>query len=448
MYNTIMKPNIIFYFSDQQRYDTVNETVTPNLYRYAKTEGIELTDTHTCQPVCGPARACIQSGLYASKNGCYKNDISLNEKLPCLAKLMESGGYDTAYVGKWHLASDHFNHAKTAIPKEKQGGYGYIRMADCLEFTSNGSSGYVFDSLGKKIEFNGVRSDCINGFATEYIENRESEKPFFLFISQLEPHHQNDSNKFECAPELKGKFDEYPIPRDLLQNGGNAKNNYSDYLALCNRLDKNVEELAECLRKKGLWENTIIVYTADHGCHFRTRNLEYKRSAHDNSTHIPFIIFGGGLPAMLSARGVKAKLPLVYDELFSLIDFTPTLLDMAGTDAPKSFDGYSLLNFLRGSITARRNVFIEISESQLGKAIRTKDYIYSVRAPNSLGITSAHAKRYRENLLYELKTDSDNMINLVKNKKYKLIREKLRDELLTEIAKTSDTAPIIKRKIF
>lgn len=77
--------NIIFYFSDQQRWDTFNETLMPNLFELAR-EGTTFENYYTCQPVCGPARACIQTGVYATKSGCYKNGISIKGEETTLAQ--------------------------------------------------------------------------------------------------------------------------------------------------------------------------------------------------------------------------------------------------------------------------------------------------------------------------------------------------------------------------
>ena len=117
--------NIIFYFSDQQRWDTVNEEVTPNLCRLAR-EGVKFENNFTCQPVCGPARACLQSGLYATQNGCYFNGIALPRDIAPLARYFNNAGYQTAYIGKWHLASDRLPgigvHCESKpVPKDRQG---------------------------------------------------------------------------------------------------------------------------------------------------------------------------------------------------------------------------------------------------------------------------------------------------------------------------------------
>ena len=222
--------NIIFYFSDQQRWDTVNEEVTPNLCRLAR-EGVKFENNFTCQPVCGPARACLQSGLYATQNGCYFNGIALPRDIAPLARYFNNAGYQTAYIGKWHLASDRLPgigvHCESKpVPKDRQGEYQYWRAADVLEFTSHGYDGYVFDGDGNKIDFKGYRADCINDFALEYLDKRDKSKPFFMFVSQLEPHHQNDHGKYEGYKPTVEKFKSYPLPDDLTFLKGDYREMY------------------------------------------------------------------------------------------------------------------------------------------------------------------------------------------------------------------------------
>ena len=149
------KKNIIFYFTDQQRWDSFTEDIMPNLTALAQ-EGVTFDNCFTCQPVCGPARACLQSGVYATETGCFRNDIALPEDTHTLADCFTASGYETAYIGKWHLASDKDNdYKKSPIPAERLGGYGYFRGADVLEFTSDSRGGYVFDEKGEMIDFSG-----------------------------------------------------------------------------------------------------------------------------------------------------------------------------------------------------------------------------------------------------------------------------------------------------
>lgn len=432
-----MMPNIIFYFSDQQRWDTVNEEATPNLMQLAR-EGIQFENSYTCQPVCGPARACLQTGMYATQCGCYWNGVPLPQTIRPMAEYFNEAGYETAYVGKWHLASDRlpnvgFHCEKTAIPKERQGGYkNWWRAADVLEFTSHGYDGYVFDAEGNQIDFKGYRADCINDFALEYLDQKTSDDPFFLFISQLEPHHQNDRHCYEGPKETVEKFRDYPIPPDLSFLEGDYEKMYPDYMAAINRLDENVGRLVAKLKEKGLYENTILIYTSDHGSHFKTRNLEYKRSCHDSATHTPLIIRGGPF------QGGKKE-----ERLVSLIDLPPTMLDLAGIPIPKSYMGHSLVRELAGEEPERDCVFIQISESQCGRAIRTKQYKYSVRALAPTGYTIHRSPVYFEDYLYDLTKDPIEKNNLIKDRSYAFVRQKMKKLLLREMERAGEKKPVI-----
>ncbi|MEG2396683.1 MAG: sulfatase-like hydrolase/transferase [Oscillospiraceae bacterium] len=431
-----MKPNIIFYFSDQQRWDTINNEVTPNLMKLAS-EGIKFENSFTCQPVCGPARACLQTGLYATQNKCYWNGIPLPSDIKPLAEYFNDAGYETAYVGKWHLASDRlpnigFHCEKTAVPKEKQGGYkDYWRASDVLEFTSHGYDGYVFDGEGNQIDFKGYRADAINQFALDYLDQKTSDKPFFMFVSHIEPHHQNDHHCYEGPKELVPKFKDYPIPPDLSFLEGDYKEMYPDYLAAINSLDSNVGKLVEKLKEKGIYENTIIIYTSDHGSHFKTRNVEYKRSCHDSATHTPLIISGGAF------KGGKSD-----DRIVSLIDLPPTLLDMAGIDIPKSYSGKSLIKQMNDGIQ-RDCAFIQISESQCGRAIRTKDYKYCVKTLPPIGYVHHSSPIYFEDYLYDLKKDPIEKDNLIKSSEYASVRKELKQKLINQMVNAGESKPTI-----
>lgn len=433
-----MKPNIIFYFSDQQRWDTLNSTLMPNVWELGE-EGLFFENSFTCQPVCGPARACLQTGQFATENHCYWNGIALDESAKTLADHFNENGYDTAYIGKWHLASDRFpgkgiHCEKTAVPPERQGGYKYWRAADVLEFTSHGYDGYVFDENGNQIDFVGYRADCINDFAIEYVNNHNGETPFFMFVSQLEPHHQNDRGHFEGPTDMIDKFRGYPLPEDLTFLSGNYKEEYPDYLASIHSLDENVGKLIKVLKEKGIYDNTVIVYTSDHGCHFKTRNSEYKRSCHDSSIHIP-LVFGGG----------AVNKGEVIDSLASLIDIPPTLLSLADIAIPDSYSG-NILPVCKKDVPERDCVFIQISESQVGRSVRTKEWKYSARAIGS-GWYKPSAVHYFDDFLYDLKNDPYEKNNLVADKNYKTILTQMRALLSREMVNAGEKKPIFHKPL-
>ena len=428
--------NIIFYFSDQQRWDTVNEKVTPNLCQLAK-EGVKFEKNFTRQPVCGPARACLQTGVYATQCGCYWNGIPLPQDITPLAHYFNEAGYQTAYIGKWHLASDRLPgiglHCESKpVPKNKQGEYQYWRAADVLEFTSHGYDGYVFDSDGNKIEFKGYRADCINDFALEYLDNRDTEKPFFMFVSQLEPHHQNDHHTYEGYKETVDSYKDYPLPDDLTFLKGDYKEMYPDYISAINRLDYNVGRLVQKLKDLQIYDDTIIIYTSDHGSHFKTRNPEYKRSCHESASHTPLIIKGGGF------EGGK-----IETRLSSLIDIPPTLLSMAGIPIPDSYMGVDLTKQINNPEEKRDCVFMQISEASNSRAIRTDRFKYEVRDWAVTGYAHHSSKIYFENYLYDLEKDPNEKNNLIKDPRYKHVRQELKYLLLKQMELAQEEPPVI-----
>ena len=267
--------------------------------------------------------------------------------------------------------------------RDRRGGYkDYWMASDVLEFTSHGYNGYVFNADNERVPFTGYRADCINDFAIDFLHTRKGNpEPFFLFVSQIEPHHQNDRRRYEGPDGSKVKFADFEVPGDLKAYSdahadgtdiSNWKENYPDYLGCCHSLDYNVGRLVDTLKEQGMWENTILVYTADHGSHFITRGIEaeYKRTCHDASIHIPLIVTGPGF------EGGKT-----VEHVVSLLDLPATLLDCAGIKKPDEFQGRSLRPLAQNPQMEWEDVaFMQISESRVGRAIRTPEYTYSVRA--------------------------------------------------------------------
>ncbi|MBD3215662.1 MAG: sulfatase-like hydrolase/transferase [Candidatus Lokiarchaeota archaeon] len=441
-------PNILFIFTDQQRFDTMgcygqSLNVTPNLDALAD-EGVKFTNTFSCQPLCGPARSCLQTGLYATQTGCYRNGIALPTNMRTIAHILSENGYSVGYIGKWHLASNGLpsyedigpeaDYRTKPIPEERRGGYkDYWLSSDLLEFTSHPYEGHLFDKDMKKTEFSKYRVDAITDFALEYLENVEKDRPFFLFLSYLEPHQQNDIKKFVGPKYSKQQFSDYEIPDDLKGKKGDWKKYYPDYLGCCHSIDKNFGRINEMLEDVGLDKNTIIFYTSDHGCHFKTRNREYKRSCHESSIHIPLII-----------KGDIFKHGKVVDDLISLIDLPPTILTSANINIPDYMEGRALHDLVEGDSQNWPNeIFIQISESQIGRAIRTEKWKFSVSAPKKNGFLYSKSDSYKEEYLYDLENDPYEQENLIKLAEYKDTKQFLKERLLWFINHMEKEAPEI-----
>ena len=448
-----MPNNIIFYFTDQQRWDTCGcfgqpLDITPNLDALAR-EGVKFDNAFSPQPVCGPCRALFQTGKYPTETGCFRNNIMLPAGVKTLGQYIEEAGYETAYIGKWHLASDGelekppaIDHTVTAIPRELRGGYtGFWRAADVLEFTSHGYDGFVFDENDKRVDFKGYRADCINDMALEFLDGYTGEKPFFMTISQIEPHHQNDRRHYEGPEGSKERFKDFVLPEDLKALGGNAAEEYPDYLGQCASLDENLGRLVAKLKEKGLYENTVILFASDHGSHFLTRNRDehlngyddYKRSCHDACLHVPLVIAGGPY------RGGRT-----VEELVSTASLPKTILALAGVDVGGAMIGENLLDVVEKKADNRPNeIFAQISESRVGRCIRTARYTYSVYAPGVNGGEAAASDRYADDFLYDMEQDPHQLNNVVTDPAYAQVKAELRARLLDWIWQAEGARPVI-----
>jgi len=438
------QPNIIFFFSDQQRWDSCGcygqpLDLTPNLDRMAA-EGVRFENAFTCQPVCGPARACIQTGKYATEVGCHTNHRMLPTGEKTIAHRLSEAGYEVAYIGKWHLASqgprdgaDDFR--ERPVPPDRRGGYKDFWLAsDVLEYTSHSYDGHMFDAQGNRREFppGKYRVDVLTDWAIEYLRARRRERPLFLFISYIEPHQQNDHNHFEGPRGSKERFKDFSVPGDLADAAGDWQVEYPDYLGCVASLDENLGRLRAELENLGMADDTLVFCTSDHGCHFRTRNGEYKRSCHDDCIRIPMVACGPGFAGGKVAGG-----------LASLINVAPTILTAGGVEVPSTMRGRPLQRLVDGS--ARdwpEEVFLQISESHCGRAIRTAKWKYSVRAPEKTG-RDADSEVYVEDFLYDLSADPHERNNLVAEPSLSAVRAELAATLKRRMLAAGEAEPRI-----
>jgi arylsulfatase A-like enzyme len=421
---TMAPPNIIVAFSDQQRWDTLGcygqpLPVTPHLDRMAA-EGVRFANAFTNQPVCGPTRAVVQTGRYATEVGCWRNDLALPTDAPTIARLLSSAGYETGYIGKWHLASTggQQNHHFTGVPRHLRGGYlDHWLASDVLEFTSHGYDGHLFDADERRVDFTGYRVDALTEFALDYLRGRDRRRPFFLFLSYIEPHHQNDRDRYEGPEGSKERWRDFVPPADLAGTGGDWREQYPDYLGCVHALDGGVGRIRAELARLGLAEDTLVIYTSDHGNHFRTRNGEYKRSCHDGSIRIPMLACGPGF------RGGRT-----VERLVSLIDLAPTLAWAGGAVPPRAMRGRPLHEALSAAAWMDE-VLVQISESQVGRALRDGRWKYGVTAPGLNGWDHAAASAYREEFLYDLAADPHERRNLVAEPTLTAVRADLASRL-------------------
>lgn len=428
------RPSLIVFFTDQQRWDTCGcygcpMDLTPNLDAMAR-RGVRFDNTFTCQPVCAPARGSLQTGRHGTAHGVWRNGLALPRDQQTLAHCFADAGYEVGYLGKWHLSGT----KERPVPRELRGGYDrYWEGADILEFTSHPYDARWFDADDREVSYPGYRVDAQTDRAVEFI-TRPREQPFFFFLSYLEPHFQNDMHAFVPPDEYKDSYRNPWVPPDLRPSPGDWYESLPGYYGCVKSLDDALGRILAALESAGTLDDTIVVFTSDHGCHFRTRNAEYKRSCHESSIRIPFVMQGPGL-----------NLGRTAPELVSLVDIPTTILAAAGLPAPDTMQGRDATRLLRGGRQEWEDeVLIQISESEVGRAIRTRQWKYSVFAPDARPWEDPAADRYVERYLYDLYADPYEQVNLVGRKDYDAVRADLKARLVRQMIAAGEAEPVIE----
>jgi arylsulfatase A-like enzyme len=425
---------VLVFFTDQQRWDTTGVhgnpmDLTPNFDRMAQ-RGTHVANSFTCQPVCGPARSCLQTGLYATNTGCFTNGIPLKETSRTLAHHFGEAGYQTGYIGKWHLAE---RGVVGPVPEAGRGGYDYWLASNVLEFTSEAYHTVMYDNEDQPVSLPGYRVDAVTDAAIRYIDGHRQD-PFFLFVSYIEPHHQNHIDDYPPPDGYRERYTGGWIPPDLAALGGSAHQHLGGYYGMVKRLDEALGRTLDALKSLGLLDDTVVMYTSDHGSHFKTRNSEYKRSCHESSIHVPTAFQGPGFDG-----GGRLR------ELVSLVDLPPTLLDAAGIPVPDEMEGRSILPLARGDNEGwPEEVFVQISEAQVGRAVRTRRWKYGVDAPDKSGGRDAGSDRYVEQYLYDLEADPYELTNLAGLESHREVADVLQERLIRRMTEAGEAAPTVQ----
>ena len=439
------RPNVLMICADQFRADFVGanhgnpSARTPHIDALAE-RGANFRQCMSNQPLCSPSRASFMTGRYATETAVWKLGIELDHALPTLATEFRKNGYTANFVGKWHVSQTDLENGEKQLgwiaPGPSRGGFDDVwEGANVLELVSHPYEGNYWDNDGKNIGFKDeYRVDFIANRAVKLIEQKH-EKPWFLFVSQLEPHHQNDVDEFVPPKRYEGKYADPYIPRDLRNLLGNWRSRIGGYYGCVQAIDDCVGTLVAALERTGQLENTIIVFFSDHGCTFRTRLGEYKRSPHDASIHVPFIVAGPGFDQST-----------VIDEVISLVDMAPTLLDAAGIEPAAGMRGKplkALAQHPKVRKTWDSTSYFQISQSICGRGIRTRDWCYCAFDPTVRHGEAEYGTHYQDFALYSVSGDPAQTLNLIGRPEYKEIADELRAELEKRIVAAGERAVTI-----
>ena len=418
------KPNIVFVLTDQWRAQATGyagdpNVKTPNLDALAS-RSINFENAVSVCPVCTPYRASLMTGRYPLSTGMFMNDLYLPSEELCMAEIFKRAGYQTAYIGKWHLDG----HGRDVfIPRNRRQGFDYWKAMECTH-EYNESYYYAGDDPTRRM-WKGYDAYPQTEDTQKYIrEHAKGDKPFLLVMSYGSPHFPHS-----YAPEeLK---QQYPV--DSIELRPNVPEEMKDlarkeaqgYYAHCTALDGCVRELYKALEETGTAENTIFVFTSDHGEMLASQGQPPNRKQRpwDESIRVPFLL---RYPAVSGHKGRSVEAPI------NTPDILPTLLSLAEIEVPETIEGEDLSRFILNKKLDedRAALFMNVSpfdfpDRQAFRGIRTSRYTY-VRNPNGPW------------LLYDNQVDPYQMHNLVGVAEHAGLQKKLEDKLKSKLQQTGD----------
>jgi arylsulfatase A-like enzyme len=334
-------PNIVLIFSDQHRQQATGYAGDPNVKTpfmdWLAGNGLNLSHAVSCAPVCSPYRASLLTGQYPLTHGVFVNDVSLVDNARVkpavyLAEAFSQAGYDTAYIGKWHLDG---RGRSTYIPPERRAGFDFWQVLEC---THDYNHSYYYQGADSQPRlWEGYDAIAQTRSAQSYIRSHGRDKPFLLVVSWGPPH-----NPYETAPETfrnlypPGEVQLRPNVRTDLSDKpyrihtGDPREEIAGYYSHVTALDDCLEELYKTLEEEGQADNTVFIYTSDHGDMLWSHGEWRKQWPMDESIRVPFLV---RCPALFGDTGREDDL------LINTPDIMPTLLGLCGIVVPETVEG-------------------------------------------------------------------------------------------------------------
>ncbi|MCM8823025.1 MAG: sulfatase [Candidatus Omnitrophica bacterium] len=417
-------PNVVFVFADQMRgqatgYAGDPNAITPNLDKLAA-ESIVFTNAVAGCPVCSPYRASLVTGQYPHTHGIFLNDLHLQHKAVSIADAFDSAGYNTGWIGKWHIDG----HGRTRFtPPERRQGFKFWRAVECCHDYNH--SVYYADT-DRKLYWNGYDAIAQAQEAKRYIENYQDSKPFALFVSWGPPH-----DPYDEAPE---QFKKLFSPEKLVLRKNvqadfeeKARQWLAGYYSHISALDYALGIILETIRKVKLEDETILIFTSDHGDMLGSQGEFAKQRPWDESILVPFLLRYPGL------FGKKRK---IFSTPFNVPHIMPTLLSLCGIKIPETVEGKDFTKALCGiekppekeAILSCYCPFGQWTRKQGGReyrGLRTERYTYvrDLKGPW---------------LFYDNEKDPYQLNNLCNNPDYEKIQSELEVLLREKLQETKD----------
>ncbi|MDT8390263.1 MAG: sulfatase [Lentisphaeria bacterium] len=320
--------NILFVFADQWRAQAFGYTgdpnvKTPNIDQFAA-RSVNFDNAVSGCPVCTPYRASLMTGVYPHKHKLMVNDQCLHDRYdgPFLAECLRDGGYQTAYIGKWHIDGQGRN---AFVPPERRLGFDWWKGFECTHDYND--SPYYFGNDPRPRLWAGYDADAQTDEACRYLNEETGKSPFALFLSWGPPH-----NPYQTAPEKYNAMynpDTIELPANIPEEAADqARKELAGYYAHCSALDACFGRLLATLEQTGLDKNTIVIFTSDHGDMLGSQGMFRKQKPWAESLRVPFL-----------TRHPRVSDPRVDHTPIDAPDLMPTLLSMVGLPIPETVQG-------------------------------------------------------------------------------------------------------------
>jgi arylsulfatase A-like enzyme len=372
------QPNVVFVFADEWRGQATGYNKDPNV-RTSHLDDLCRQSVHFSNavagcPVCCPYRASLLTGRYPLTHGVFMNDVPLSTDAVSLAQAYGQAGYDTAYIGKWHVDG---RGRSSFTPPERRQGFQFWRALECTH--NYNRSLYYADNDPTKRYWDGYDASAQTREAQRYLRERASNaRPFLLVLSWGPPH-----DPYHTAPE---KYRKLYRPEDIVLRANvpkgseaKARQELAGYYAHIAALDDCLADLLSTLKETGLEEDTIVVFTSDHGDMLHSHGRLKKQQPWEESVCVPLLI---RCPATLNVR------PCTLDTPIDAPDLMPTLLGLCGQAIPGTVEGVDFSPLMRGEDQKRVEGSILTCVAPFGqwpragggkeyRAIRTRRYTYA-----------------------------------------------------------------------
>jgi arylsulfatase A-like enzyme len=418
------RPNVVFVLADQWRAQATGyagdpnlKGMTPNLDRLAA-ESVNLVNAVANCPVCTPYRASLLTGQYPLTHGLFLNDLCLDVNALSMGRIFRSAGYDTGYIGKWHLDG----HGRSAyIPRERRQGFDYWKVLECTH-NYNRSFYYDNDDPERKL-WEGYDVFAQTRDAQQYLRNHaETGKPFLLVLSWGPPH-----NPYETAPESYRRL----FPQQQVQQRPNVPGDFrkdlAGYYAHIAALDRSLGDLLRTIDETGARSNTIVVFTSDHGDMIGSQGMIRKQKPWDESIRVPFLL------RYPDAQREPSQLTFPM----STPDILPTLLSLCGLTIPDTVEGGDFSAVFRGGPEPADHAALIECPSPFGewerekggreyRGIRTARYTYARTLQGPW-------------LLYDNQQDPYQQANLVGLPEHAALQRRLDERLAAMLKERGDT---------